>query len=227
MPEDTTKSKKTPAYVSYQTFKNVIRSLAGHVPERLDSSVFPQMSGSSRSQLFGALRFFGLIDERGTPSTLLRQMAAADETKWNEQMADLVRTHYPAQVKVLAQGTPQLLRESFADVGTGVLAPAYRFLLAACKDTGIPISKTIANDKGSPNRSKRRPPMRAEQSGSGSTSATGTTSPSPSSSATSIEMALLDKFPEFNPDWGAEQQMQWFEAFQKLLALTRKGGAND
>ena len=37
-------------------------------------------------------------------------------------------------------------------------------------------------------------------------------------------MALLEKFPDFDPSWGPEQQTAWFAAYQKLLAMNAKGG---
>lgn len=34
-------------------------------------------------------------------------------------------------------------------------------------------------------------------------------------------VALLDKFPSFDPSWAPEQQANWFEAYGKLLEIGR------
>jgi hypothetical protein len=38
-------------------------------------------------------------------------------------------------------------------------------------------------------------------------------------------MALLSKFPDFDPTWGPEQQKAWFEAYGKLLGMQKDPGA--
>jgi hypothetical protein len=37
-----------------------------------------------------------------------------------------------------------------------------------------------------------------------------------------IMIALLAKFPEFDPSWGAEQQAAWFSAYEKLIGMNIK-----
>ena len=72
MSEQTGKTMKPP-YLAYETFKNALRDLgkAGNLPDRIDNSVFPQMSGSGRAQFIQSLKFFKLIDENGKPDGVL------------------------------------------------------------------------------------------------------------------------------------------------------------
>jgi len=213
--------RQSPAYVAYPTFKNTIRGFAagGHpVPSTIDSSVLTNMSGSSQNQFLVAMRFFGLIDEANKPSNTLLKMAAADENGWNAEMKALVLKHYPAQVGHLTTGTPKTLRESFGEIG-GIVKPAVRFLLAACKDTGIPVSPHILKDKSSLGTPKRRKLKQEETSATanGSAAATPPSSPPPADDPQSFKMALLAKFPSFDPNWGEQQQKAWFDAYAKLL----------
>lgn len=139
MAEDT---KKTPAYVSYKTFKSSIMGL-DHVANTIDYSVYKSMNGSTRNFLFGAFRFFDLINATGAPSKRFRDMATKDESVWNKNMGDLVRSHYQPQLEALASGTTASLKTAFGDIGQSVVAPACRFLIAAAKDAGIPVSPSI------------------------------------------------------------------------------------
>jgi hypothetical protein len=39
--------------------------------------------------------------------------------------------------------------------------------------------------------------------------------------AGSPEDRLIAKFPDFDPAWPADVQQSWFEAFEKIMALTK------
>ena len=68
-------SKSKPPYVAYKTFTNFIASLrASGIPDRIDRSVFPGMSGAAQSFLLAALRYLGLISDEGTPTALLKDL---------------------------------------------------------------------------------------------------------------------------------------------------------
>lgn len=217
------KKNPTPPYVAYATFKNSVRGLkhGNNIPAQIDASVFSTMSGSGKNQLFGTLKFFSLLaDEKGTPTPRLRELALSDENTWNRLMGQMLHERYEPQLKVLKTGTPQSLSESFGDIG-GIVKPAVRFLLAACKDTGIEVSPYILSDgkkKGNGAPRKRKPKPGAE--GAGQTPPAGT--PPPPAGHESFAMALLAKFPAFDTSWSSEQQASWFEAYQKLLALDGK-----
>ncbi|MFH0846604.1 MAG: hypothetical protein V1894_00900, partial [Chloroflexota bacterium] len=83
MPNETSR-KRLPPYISYRTFHNFISELQHGVPSRIDRSFWgDKYSGSSGTQLVGALRFLGLIDTSNVPSPRLRQLALAREGQRN------------------------------------------------------------------------------------------------------------------------------------------------
>ncbi len=218
------KKSPSPAYVAYATFKNSIRTLkhGNAIPDRIDPTVFGTMSGSAKNQLFGALKFFGLVDDKGVPAPRLRELATSDENGWNKAMGEMVHDRYREQVKVLKTGTPQMLRESFGDIG-GIVKPAVRFLLAACKDTGIDVSPLILREGSKGNGAPKR--RRVSSRGEGESNGNQHTDESPQTPPNPAMSALLDKFPTFDPAWKPEQQTAWFDAYKKLIDLTApKGG---
>lgn len=221
----------TPPYLSYVTFKGAIQglSLDGRIPRQIDHSVLRTTSGSVRKMFLAALRFFDLIDENGAPGDNLEILASADEKTWRECMATLLTEYYPRQIEHLSDGSPKQLTESFQSsfegIGASIVSPAVRFLVAAARDAGLPVSGHIAqrqvpasagtrrrNRKSARQNSVEDPPIAAK--------------PSPSSFA----MAMLAKFPEFDPTWNETQQKAWFAAYERLLSLDperAKGGGNN
>jgi hypothetical protein len=146
MAED--QKKRTPAYVPYKTFRNSIQGL-DHVPDAIDYSLYKAMNGSTRQFLFGALKFFDLIDGKGAPSNRFRELAAADDAAWKKIMGDLIRAHYSEQqLAALKSGTIATLKNSFGtEIGPSIVSPACRFLISAATEAGIEVSPTVA--KGS------------------------------------------------------------------------------
>ena len=139
--------KRTPAYVSYKTFKNAIVGL-DHVPTTIDYSLYSSMNGSTRNVLFSALKFFELIGENGEPTDEFELLASGDETKWKSVLKTLLERFYADQLDVLKSGTVAGLRKSFGDdVGASIITPACRFLIAAATEAKVPVSPTIAKAK--------------------------------------------------------------------------------
>jgi len=149
-------SKRTPAYVSYKTFKTSIMGLE-HVPHVIDYSVYQSMNGSTRNFLFGAFRFFELIDAKGAPTSRFKAMASSDEAAWKKNMAELIRTYYKPQLEALQGGSIASLKSSFGDdIGASVVSPACRFLISAAKDVGLDVSPSVAKATvGNPPRKKK------------------------------------------------------------------------
>jgi hypothetical protein len=123
-------------------------------------------------------------------------------------------------MKVLKTGTLQTLKESFGDIG-GIVTPAIRFLLAACKDTGVEVSPHILKNRIPPAPSRRRKSNGESGSMNGDIEQRRATQ-EPQAGYDSMAMALLNKFPEFDPAWPEDQQKAWFSAYEKLLQLGAK-----
>ena len=225
MPEEPNNGTgQTPPYVAYKTFKNAVRGLQheGRLPDRIDSSALMALSGSTRKMFLLSLRWLNLIDKDGIPSPLMGKLAAANEAEWKSLIGEAVKSHYATQVPILKSGTPKQLRESFADVPASCVVPAMRFLIHAAEDAGLPVSHVIDKNRGgsvsgaSSGKGKRR---RREEGADMDDTINPAVDPPAPSKADSFKMALLDKFPAFNPEWGEEQQKNWFSAYQRLLDL--------
>lgn len=216
----------SPAYVAYSTFKNTILGLApnGELPTHVDHSVLSTMSGSSRGQFIGALRFFGLVSEDDIPSPELSQLAVSNEQDWKSTLRTLLESHYTEQqLAALRSGTPKSLHETFSGAPPSLIKPATRFFVKAALDVGLSVGPHVAR-KSAPrsngNALTRRTPRRQQRRIHPHSRQTQPTTGS-------LAESLLAKFPEFNPSWEKEQQQSWFEAYQKLLAMTentKKGG---
>ncbi len=215
----------TPAYISYATFRNTTRGLVSDLvmPKRVDHSVLPNKSGSGRKMFLAALRFLELIDEDGAPTDRLAKLATAEEDDWKDYIGILLKEKYPDQVELLESGTPKQLRESFEKsfpgIGASIIAPAMRFLVIAAQDAGLPVGKHIMHRKVPTSvGTRRKPKKQPRQASIQEAPATGWSEPE----SASIELALLAKFPNFDPAWPAEQQRAWFSAYERLLEMADK-----
>lgn len=214
----------TPAYLSYTTFKNTTRSLLhnGSIPRRIDQTVLPTMGGSSRKMFLGGLKFFGLIDDDGLPSKQLSELAAASDSEWKDYLQVMLQEKYPGLINGLDNTSPKLLREqfieTFTNIGPSLVEPSIRFLVSAARDADVSVSPLLTTRKprspGAPrkHRTSRIPKQNVIEDEA--------KVPSHASDEQSFRMALMDKFPSFDPSWGEAQQQAWFEAYGKLLAMT-------
>ena len=181
------------------------------------------MSGTGQKQFLASLRFFGLIDENGVPQQIYKDFISEEEDAARKTIIrDLVELKYQSQIPLLKTGTPKQLKDSFGDRLQGAtLSSAVRFLLAAARDVGIEVNphhksatRTPRGPRSSTSKKKRVDPA-----------ANTDKDPSETAANQSLEMALLGKFPEFDPAWEPEQQKQWFEAYRQLLGMQSSKGA--
>lgn len=222
MPEN--ESNATPCYLSYATFKNTIQTLAleGSIPRQIDHSVLPTMGGSTRKMFLAALRFFDLVDADGTTSKHLTSLAEGTDSDWSDYMQVLLREKYPALIEQLADASPKMLRDRFTQcfdgLGASLVEPAVRFLVSAAKDADIAVSPHLTKRKvRAPSAVRKRLRKIAKQNAIPDERVAASADP-----VQSYEMALMAKFPEFDPGWNDEQRSAWFAAFQKLIDMHEK-----
>ena len=213
----------TPCYLSYTTFKNTIQSLAlnGSIPRQIDHSVLLTMGGSSRKMFLAALRFFELIEGGRAPTQRLGNLANAPESEWKAYMETLLQEKYSRLLDELADASPKMLRdrfiETFNGIGASLVDSAIRFLVAAARDAGLPVSPRLTQRKvRAPNAPRKRASKIAKQN---------VMRDEPKESdhinrEQSFRMALMDKFPSYDPAWSPEQHNAWFEAFKKLMDMS-------
>lgn len=216
--------KRLPPYVSYRTFQNFIEGLQQGIPARVDRSYWSaRLSGSTGIQLMSALRFLGLIDANGTPTSQLRLLASAKggqrteilKQVTTEAFSFLMRGSFDLQSSTYAQ-----LQEAFHntfELADGVNRKCVKFFVEIATAAGIPLSPFI---------SKRLRTVRSSAGTKTPIRKRGTRAkwnlPVPQDlreipAETSWGKILLSKFPTFDPTWTEEVKLKWFEAFDKLL----------
>ncbi len=216
--------KSLPPYVSYRTFRNFVDGLQLGIPARIDRSYWgDRYSGSTGTQLMTALRFLGLIDGNGIPTTRLRQLASAKGAQRSDILKQIAYTSFDflsersldPQVATYAQ-----LEEAFYNtyqVTSDVARKCIKFFVSLESDAGVSLSPFIM---------KKSKTIRADSVRGKTTKKTGARTnrnaaiplaadPIPAQIAW-YEMVLA-KFPTFDPTWADDVKLKWFEAFDALL----------
>jgi hypothetical protein len=224
--ENITESK--PPYVAYKTFANFIKSLrASGIPDRIDRSVFPGMSGAAQSFLLASLRYLGLIGNDGSPTASLKDLV---ENQQNEKavLSKAVKEKY----KFLFAGdfninsaTAAQLSEKFKEQGVNgsTIVKAVSFFTSLCESAGIQTSphlkgKRAVNGDGSSTPRKYKKRKAAENSV--------VVAPAMPTREKTFQEILLAKFPDFDPTWDAETQKKWFENFERFMESAKKTELN-
>jgi hypothetical protein len=155
--------------VGYATFKQWFTGLRGAVPDKVDSTLFRGQSGSTISQLKGALTFLKLIDDGFKPTADFGSLATVDPAQWATVFRPIIEAAYGGLLEGLAENaTRQQLLDAFRTQGnvSGETAQkAVRFYVTAADECGIPMSPFWRNEssEGGTVRTKRRPSKRGPQ----------------------------------------------------------------
>ena len=161
------KSRRTPPYTSYRTFKAFIQDLREHgVPSRIDRSVLTRFSGVVGTQLMHALRFLGLIEDHGNPTPLLKELVSAHGAgRWPEKLLDLLRQEYAPMFAIdLETATPSHFNEAFRKAfpaAEAVVLKCVTFFLYAANDAGVKISGRVLKGRKPRSLTPRRKPASA------------------------------------------------------------------
>lgn len=140
-----------PPYSTYKSFRGLIDDeLRSHpiMPSVIDRSFLSKRSGSEQSALIATLKWFDLIDDEGTPTTLLRNYVAAGEDAGKELFTKMVKDSYSAVTDgtfALESATTNMLADKFRDYGISgsTLTKSISFFLSAAKDAGINVSPHV------------------------------------------------------------------------------------
>ena len=141
--------KKTAPYLPFKTLLSSIESLAPHVPNNVERSLFDSQSGAMQSAIMVAFRFLGLIDTKGTPSIALHALVDNPDTR-KEEFRKVLERAYPELIALgLAKATPKQLDDAMEQYGvTGSThQKAVTFFLQAAAFSGIPLSQYITRRK--------------------------------------------------------------------------------
>ncbi len=142
-----TDNQPAAAYVAWGTFNNTLDQLAQGVPNRIDKSVFPGLSGGVQSQLLAGLKFLGLIDDDGKPQPALEKLATADEAARKIALCNVLEDRYADLFAIdLTNATPAQLGEAMGEsynVSGATREKAVRFFLSAAEFAEVPLSTLL------------------------------------------------------------------------------------
>ena len=207
---------KTPPYVPYRTFRTFLEFLKEGIPDRIDRSVWvSRFSGSSGMQLMTSLKALNLIDDLGMPSSDLEKLVYAQGKDRRDLLREILQNFYlPIFQLDLSKATKNQFREAFRTFGAkeGVLTKCEAFFIKASKDAGIELSqyivaRTHGNSRSSNLKNKSSIPKQIEN-------------PVAKNEISEIHLIIveriLDKYPEFDPNWNSEVQSKWMDGMIKL-----------
>ena len=199
-------------YVSYRTFRNFLELLKEGLPSRIDRSVWgPRYSGTTGQQLMTALKSLNLINENGTPNNSLENLVNSNGTQRQLLIKNILEEKYSEIFQIdLFRATRSQFNEIFRSVGIndGILNKCQLFFIQACQDAGIELSNYIlARRHGLSNQKKIE-----------KTQVNKIMSPSKTklNSNELLISKILDKYPDFDPNWGPDVQKSWMEGMIKL-----------
>jgi hypothetical protein len=130
-------------YVAFRTFLSTLEGFQAGLPNRIDRSVWPSLSGAVQGQLLAAFRFLALVDEQGAPTPLLRELAAAGPEARQRLLRRVLEKSYPDLIALeLARASPRQLEEAVRRGGYSgaTLRKAASFFLQAAVYADLPIS---------------------------------------------------------------------------------------
>ena len=159
------KSKVSPPYTSFQSFKTLLGNLKEHgVPSRIDRSVLTNFSGAVGSQLITAFRFLKLINADNQPSEKLHGLVEAlDTPSFKGELEGVIRNAYGPIFSIdLETATPGLFGEHFKKTFGGadaVISKCMTFFLNAAQEADILVSpRILSKTKPRAKTTKRKKP---------------------------------------------------------------------
>ncbi len=228
-----------PPYVTYATFNTLIKGFReGVLPSRIDRSVMPGTANGVQTYLLSALRFFGLTDDKGTPTSDFKILVDADldderrKTEWKRIVERSYDFIFNGGLD-LQRATESQLDEKFREKGLdgATLRKCHTFFTKAVEAAGIALgphaksSTKSSGGSGTPRGPRRKKKVEGGAAGNGGVTGGGGGGRENETVAKSMREMLLAKFPPFNPEWPVDIQTKWFAGFEKLMASAEKGGA--
>jgi Family of unknown function (DUF5343) len=188
-----------------ERFLDRIRDRA--VPELVDHRFLQKLNVASNNEysLLSALKFLGIVDDRGKPTHVYRRLQSTDE--FQDTLRHLVETAYRPVFDMGAERSHEDLVNFFRVSSSPSQAKnAARFFLAVCRLAGIePAAETAsmgaAPAVAAPERPQRSMPAAAQ----------------PPDGVLAAKAALVEKLPPARPDWSAEEYRSICELFAQMM----------
>ncbi len=152
-------NRRAVAYVPFKTFITSIEALEHNLPlpHQIDSSVWPSYSGAIRAQLLAALKFLGLIDGSGKPSSTLKNLIESKATR-KAVLRKVLETSYANVVGLdLMKMSPRQFDQAMREYGKSgeTHTKVVSFFLQAAKYSELPISPLLLRKVRTVTRKRR------------------------------------------------------------------------
>jgi hypothetical protein len=164
--ENGKETKATVPYVPFKTFLSALDTLKHGLPNQIDRSVFPSLSGVIQGQVLSAFRFFGLIAPDGKPTPELAKVI--EEKERQAQMKKLLEKGYPHLFALgLSNASPNSLDAELRKAGLSgdTHEKAKSFFLHAAKFAGVPLSLYLMKVTRATGKRKPRTPPKPPEDG--------------------------------------------------------------
>jgi len=194
------------------------------MPSRIDRSVWVnKFSGSNGTQIMTAIKFFDLIDNEGIPNNDFKNLVSRDLELQKKIFRKLLYKYYePIFDLDLTKATRYQFREAFKSFDTkeGVLIKCEAFFIQASKYSNIVLSTHILARRHNVNNSTSYEKNKQKLS------------KNKVSEPIDLKVSLhkninvvkiiLDKYPDFDPNWLPDVQKAWIDSLTKLYESLNK-----
>jgi hypothetical protein len=214
---ETSATETRPPWGGFQTFWNFLSQLHEHrpVPQVLDRAVMGSRGGSTRTEIYVALRFFGLMTEDKKPTPDL--LGLVDDLT-PESFRPLVESRYKPVIDLdLRTATPTQVGDRLAEVGStpSTVSRARTFFLKAAEHVGIEVGKTLLTAPAPPRKRSSRKSKKTIPEPE-----TPATPPTPNRSLPTIIEGLVERLPAKDESWDAKEAEDWLELARPALAFS-------
>lgn len=230
--EEREQKKPAPPYVAYRTLANFLDRFKQGVPGRIDRGLMGTMSGAAQSQVTTALRYLGMISDKGIPQLPLQQYVEGDDASRKSALLETLKKSYPfiwGGHFDLRTATASQLREAFetnTSASGETLQRCVNFFKDAAADAGLEVSPYITQKKTRSNVPRKRNQPRREEKGVEKTPAPVTNSPIPShhpisfpAQSSLLLSGLFQRLPPPGAPWLKEERERWIQTLQNVLLL--------
>lgn len=209
-------TENRPPWGGFQTFWNLIQQMHEHrpVPQVLDRAVMGNRGGSARTELYVALRFFGLMDGEKKPTPVLLELV---EDPTPEKFRSIVESRYQQVIALdLTTATPSQVGDCLSEIGStpSTVGRARTFFLKAAELVGIEVGKTLSTPPSTPRKKTTRKSRKnnAQQE----------PPPPPTRSLPTIIEGLVERLPANGETWNHEDAEEWLALARPALAFSYK-----
>ncbi len=212
---ETSATETRPPWGGFQTFWNLLQQMHEHrpVPQVLDRAVMGNRGGSARTELYVALRFFGLMDAEKKPTPVLLELVEAPTP---ENFRGLVESRYKQVIDLdLTTATPSQVGECLAQIGStpSTVGRARTFFLKAAELVGIQVGKTLLTTPSPP---RKRTARKARKNNTQDPSPP----PPPTRTLPTIIEGLVERLPANGETWNHEDAEEWLALARPALAFS-------